>query len=231
MFIPLSLQTLTRLGEAQILIPAMVVGMVSAGRAGLPATLRWAVLIGVAAGLTLASKLAFIGWGLGWAWADFTGVSGHTLFASAVLPPLALLLAEGRTPATRTALVALAMVMAAAVGVSRVLIGAHSVSEVLAGWTLGAGAAVMAWPDLSRLVRRFERPAPAWPALAVLLWAVLAVGQAAPTRSHERVTALALRLSGRSVPYQRADLHRVPAAQLAPQGAPGNLPPARLVRR
>jgi membrane-associated phospholipid phosphatase len=213
---PLSLHTLTRLGEAQILMPAMVVAMVSCGRAGLPATLRWVLLIGVVAGLTLASKLAFIGWGVGWAWADFTGVSGHTLFASAVLPPLALLLAEGRAPSTRAVLVTLAIGIAAAVGVSRVLLGAHSVSEVLAGWALGGSAAALAWPGLSRLVQRIDRPAHTWSVLAVLLWAVLAVLQAAPTRSHERVTALALRLSGRSVPYQRADMHRDAVARRAP---------------
>jgi hypothetical protein len=226
----LSLQTLTRLGEAQILLPAALLGMVSAGRAGWPAAWRWLVLIGAAAGLTLLSKLAFIGWGVGWAWADFTGVSGHTLFASAVLPPLALLLTMGRTRTARRALVVLAIAMAAAVGVSRVLLGAHSASEVVAGWALGGSAAALAWSELSQLVRRPDRPAHSWAALAVLLWGVLAVGQAAPSRSHERVTAMALYLSGRGAPYQRADLHRDAAAQLAPQ-ADARMSPTRLVRR
>jgi membrane-associated phospholipid phosphatase len=233
MFDLLSLQTITRLGEAQILLPAALLGMVSAGRSGWPAAWRWMVLIGAAGGLTLLSKLAFIGWGLGWAWADFTGVSGHTLFASAVLPPLALLLTMGRTRAARSALVMLAIAMAAAVGVSRVLLGAHSVSEVVAGWVLGGGAAALAWSALSQLVRRPDRPAHSWAALAVLLWGVLAVGQAAPSRSHERVTAMALHLSGRSVPYQRADLHRDAAAQQVPQlglQTGGRLSQVRVVR-
>lgn len=208
MFDPLSLSTLTRLGEAQILLPAMLVGVAAVGRAGWPAVARWVVLVGGAAGLTLVTKLAFIGWGVGWAWADFTGVSGHTLFATAVLPPLALLLSEGRAAAVRIALVALGVGLAGAVGVSRVLLGAHSVSEVLAGWALGGAAAALAWPGLSRLIGRVERPAHTWSLVLVLAWAVLAVQQAAPTRSHERVTALALQLSGRSEPYRRADLHR-----------------------
>ncbi len=219
MFDPLSLHTLTRLGEAQILLPAAVLGLVAAGRAGLPATVRWMVLTGAGASLTLLSKLAFIGWGVGWAWADFTGVSGHTLFASAVLPPLALLLAKGRTAATRSPAIGLAVTLAAAVGVSRVLLGAHSVSEVLAGWALGGATSALAWPGLSRLVHRSGQPAHSWPALAVLLWGVLAVEQAAPSRSHERVTALALHLSGRSEPYQRADLHRDAAALHAPRAS------------
>lgn len=226
----LSLKVLTRLGEAQILLPAMVLGMASAGRSGVAATFRWVVLTGVAAGLTLASKLAFIGWGVGWAWADFTGVSGHTLFASAVLPPLALLLAGGLQIGLRRGVVALAIGLAAAVGVSRVLLGAHSVSEVLAGWALGGGVAALSWSALGRVASRPDRPVHSAPALIVLAWAVLAVLQAAPTRSHERVTALALHLSGRAVPYQRADLHRQVARRSA-AAARGSALGARIVRR
>jgi membrane-associated phospholipid phosphatase len=200
----MSWQLLTRLGEAQILVPTMLLGLAIGGRTGLVANVRWWACTAVAAGFTLASKLAFIGWGWGWAWADFTGVSGHTLFASAVLPPLALLLTAGRAASIRRSLVTGAVALALAVGVSRVLLGAHSVSEVLAGWLLGGAAAALAAPGLWRL----GQAAPVWPAVALLAWAVFALTQAGPTRSHERVTDIALRLSGRSQPYVRADLHR-----------------------
>jgi membrane-associated phospholipid phosphatase len=200
---------LTRLGEAQILLPAVASALCWLGwRCGWPALRAgavWLLLLAGAALLTLASKLAFIGWGLGWAWADFTGVSGHTLVATAVLPVLASLATSRQSVRGRLILLLLAVGLVVAVGVSRVVLGAHSLSEVLAGWLLGASVAVPAVRQLAGLnTRRHD-----WSLLLILgTWGLAAMMHAPATRSHEGVTALALALSGHAKPFVRADLHR-----------------------
>jgi membrane-associated phospholipid phosphatase len=204
---------LTRLGEAQILLPAMACALGWIGwRSGWAVLVRgvagWVLLLAVAATLTLISKLAFIGWGWGWAWADFTGVSGHTLVATAILPALASLATSTASRRGRGILLVLAVLLVAMVGVSRVVLGAHSVSEVLAGWLLGAVVSMVAVPRLAGLNTRLHD----WPLLLLLCgWGLLNMSHAPATRSHERVTALALLLSGHSQPYVRADLHRAAA--------------------
>lgn len=72
--------------------------------------------------------------------------SGHATGAAAVLLLAAVLIAPA---ARRTALVTLACVLAAAVGASRVVLGVHWTSDVVAGWALG-----LAWVGLCLLLRR-----------------------------------------------------------------------------
>jgi membrane-associated phospholipid phosphatase len=204
---------IARLGEAQIVLPAMALVLAShlwsARRRAAPLDLAvaWLGSLAIAASVTLASKLAFIGWCWGWAWADFTGVSGHTLVATAALPPLAGLLSTRWTEPARRALIGLACMLAVAVGASRVLLGFHSLSEVCAGWALGTLVAATALSRLTALTHR----AAGWPALLVLVWGLQSVSQAPPSRSHDMVTALALQLSGHDTPFERADLHRAPS--------------------
>jgi undecaprenyl-diphosphatase len=61
--------------------------------------------------------------------------SQHAAQAAAVLPALALILAHGRL---RTALLAVAVPLAIAIGLSRVYLGVHYPTDVVAGWALGA---------------------------------------------------------------------------------------------
>ena len=87
----------TRLGEAQILLPAMFVALLwLVLPARTPRTaLWWLAGTAVVALITTATKVAFFGYGIGYAPLDFTGISGHAMFAAAVLPVLAGLLAGG----------------------------------------------------------------------------------------------------------------------------------------
>lgn len=210
---------LTRLGEAQLLLPLMALAVAwLLSRPGQARTaLGWLAAVALAAALTTASKVAFIGYGWGLPALDFTGFSGHAMFAAAVLPPL-LRLALGAGGLNLAA--ATGYALAAAVAVSRVQVGAHSWSEVLAGYALGAlasSAALMAgrWPRLALA-----------PAVPLVLAAVLAwgVAQAPASRTHDWVTRLALASSGRPMPYQRWMLQRRPAA--GPAAAPTSPPTA-----
>jgi len=195
---------LTRLGEAQVLLPALAVVMLwwctRPGTRQVAAT--WLACVAAATALTTATKLAFIGWGVGSAALDFTGISGHSMFAAAVLPLLlASATATGGERSRWTAL-GLAYALAGGVAVSRVLVQAHSVSEALAGFATGALA--------SALALRLARPPAQRPPLGLLAGvaaccAVLMAGTP-PAPTHALVTRMALALSGHRQPCTRAML-------------------------
>lgn len=58
----------------------------------------WLVGLGLASLATTASKVAFMGWGIGLPEIDFTGISGHTMLAMAVYPLLFATLASQLSP-------------------------------------------------------------------------------------------------------------------------------------
>jgi membrane-associated phospholipid phosphatase len=201
----------TRLGEAEILLPvALLTAMaLCLRRDKRPLAVLWMALLLLAVLVTTASKVAFIGWGLGWAAINFTGVSGHSMFASAIYPLLLLtLVASDAQPRRRWALL-LGCALAVLVGVSRVAVGAHAWSEVLAGWLVGGAvtAGVLLWTATASV-----RVLPVVPVL-LLAWMSITPVQLQASQSHSLVTRLALKLSGHVQPYTRSDLLRAARQQ------------------
>lgn len=199
-------QLLTRLGDAQILLPAALITimMLVAHAQTRAMALRWMALVIGAALITTASKLAFIGWGIGWAVINFTGVSGHAMFATAIYPVLlSTFLSEPLRGDHRLAAV-LGCAFAVLVGVSRIEVGAHSWSEVLAGWAVGGfvSAAVLTGHGTWRV-----RIGPVVP-IVLLAWVAVMPFQLRASPTHAMVTRLALLLSGHEAPFTRSDLLR-----------------------
>ena len=196
----------TRLGEAQILLPAMA------------AALLWLVLVArtprmaawwlggtaAAALLTTVTKVAFFGYEVGYAPWDYTGISGHSMFAAAVLPVLAGLLAGGTHPRRRRVAIVAGYALAAAIAYSRLPVGAHSPVEALAGFVLGSLASGLAlWaPPLPE-----ARP-PAWLAAGLVIWVLSLPAGAPPSPTHGWVVRLSLAIADRDRPYQRWQMHR-----------------------
>jgi len=204
------LMTVTHLGAATTILPvlpAIWFGLWMERRHTV--VVAWSTTLFIGALVTLISKLAFIGWGLGVASLDFTGVSGHTLLATAILPVVFSLLPLSRPWSALAFILGLCLVVL--VGWSRVVLGAHSWSEVVAGWCLGA----LISGSVLVLMRLSMRNHPVLPgmrwliATSLLVMSVFSQSIAETLPVQPLVVDLALKLSGHEHPFNRTDLHRL----------------------
>lgn len=197
--------SLTWFGDSGFLLPAALwiavwLGVRSATR---PVALLWVLLFGAGGALIAASKIAFMGWGIGSATLNFTGFSGHTALSASVWPVACWLTASRWEHRVRVSAAMLGLLFAAGIGASRLAIYAHSKSEVAAGFALGiAVSGLFLW-------QQHRRPHPRlnW-SLVVLSLATPALfmrpGTNAPTQGALEV--IAVRLAGIEQPFTRADL-------------------------
>lgn len=200
--LPLSLWiSITALGSVGVMIP---LALAAAAWLALGYPWRysagWLTLLGVASGLVFVTKIAFLGWGIGVRPWDFTGISGHAMVATAVLPVALFVALLPARAGWRAAGVVLGLAAGAAVGLSRVVLSAHSVSEVVFGCTLGALVALVFVACSWRA--EGDRLSPAPVAASLLLVAVTLHGMPVPTQRW--ITGIALHLSGHERPYIRA---------------------------
>ena len=75
--------------------------------------------------------------------------SGHSMMAPAVYFTLATIIAAGELrPAARALLMGGSIFLVATIGISRIYLGVHWPTDVIAGWTLGSAIALIAWAAL-----------------------------------------------------------------------------------
>jgi membrane-associated phospholipid phosphatase len=194
---------LTSLGDTNVTLAAaivLVIWLVVSGAKSL--ALWWSALFGVLLAIVVASKLIFLGWGIGISDLDFTGISGHSSRTAAVIPVMFYVFFGDARPAWRTGLVTFSYLLAAAIATSRVMIGAHSVSEALAGFILGAVISALFIRQAHGQPRRRPGSVLIGASTAIIL-ATLMLGPA-PTKAWMRDAATYL--SGKVKPFQRGDL-------------------------
>lgn len=189
-------RTLCALGDSRWLLPMALVLLITLPRADARLKWRWLLAIAATAAVTLASKAAFMGWGIGIKSVHFTGFSGHAAMSSVVYPVVGALLA-GPGKRARAIGLAIGVLLAIAIGWSRIPLHAHSLSEVIAGLALGLSC--------SRWALHAASPAGRAPAMAIVA-AVLA-GMVLPlalpdVHTHRLVIALAKLISGRAEIFQ-----------------------------
>lgn len=160
----------------------------------------WLLLLGAAIGIVTVTKLAFLGWGVGVRELDFTGVSGHAMLSTAVYPAALFLMLLPTRPAIRLIGVLLGLAAGMAVGLSRVVLSAHSPSEAITGCLVGALAALvfvrMAWNAEPGRLSALSVTA------SLMILAVTMHGVHVPTQRW--VTHIALKVSGHERPFVRA---------------------------
>lgn len=189
-------RTLSALGDSRWLLPMALVLLITLPRADARLKWRWLLAIAVTAGVTLASKLAFMGWGIGIKSVHFTGFSGHAAMSSVIYPVVGALLAGTSELPRRIGLV-IGVLLATAIAWSRIPLHAHSLSEVIAGLMLGLGCSTWAMHTAGPS----SRPNAVAAAAAVLAGMVLPL--ALPdVHTHQLVIALAKLISGRAEIFQ-----------------------------
>lgn len=189
-------RTLSALGDSRWLLPMALVLLITLPRADARLKWRWLLAIAVTAGVTLASKLAFMGWGIGIKSVHFTGFSGHAAMSSVIYPVVGALLAGISKLPRRIGLV-IGVLLATAIAWSRIPLHAHSLSEVIAGLMLGLGCSTWAMHTAGPS----SRPNAVAAAAAVLAGMVLPL--ALPdVHTHQLVIALAKLISGRAEIFQ-----------------------------
>lgn len=162
------LMLLTAFGNVVVLaLLSLCLSVWLAARVGRRAALLFVGCVGLVGCVTAALKILFSSCGLQ-VW-HVHSVSGHTSFSTVAYGGLGIVLAAGRGDTARRWIAALTLFWIAAIGVSRVLIKAHTPPEVLAGAMLGAlGVIVFALAYRGR-----QAPELLWslPAAAIVIFA------------------------------------------------------------
>jgi membrane-associated phospholipid phosphatase len=162
-------------------------------------SLSWCLLFGLGMLLVVATKVAWIGWGVGMPDVKFGGLSGHSMRACAVFPVAFYLAFHDADEGARRAAAGLGVALALLVSISRVPVLAHSWSEVVLGALVGlaVSAAFIS-------IAHSPRPQPFGRVMAgVLLPLLLIVPQVEPLPTERWMTSLALYLSGHEKPFER----------------------------
>lgn len=160
---------------------------------------QWFVGYGAVLGLVVVSKVLFIGWGIGSRTLDFTGFSGHAMRACAAGPVLAFLLFYHAPPRWRSTATLAGLLVGGLIAYSRLVVKAHSLSEVLSGAALGF--ALAAW-FLARVgtgqVFRFNLAL-----VLVGLSGLLIIRHSEPVPTHSLMVNVTLKITGHARPFVR----------------------------
>jgi len=203
----MSWKTLTYFGDSMLLIPtAVIIALVLPWKSDNRQTVwYWVLAFGLAGLVVSVSKILFLGFGIGSARFNFTGFSGHSAM-SATLWPVMMWLISGRwSPRWRLFTIGIGYLLPLMVGLSRLVIHAHSKSEVLAGLMLGFTLSTAFLLTQRRTsLKGFSLPQIGVALLVPLL--LLSHGRVATTQQFlERFSA---NLAGLEKPFTRADLFR-----------------------
>ena len=198
----------TKLADTTVLMPlavALAAWLAYEGR--WRAAISWLFLFCAGLGIVLISKVAYVGWGIGIASLDFRGFSGHAMRIAAVMPVLCYLFLQSR--AKNVVLVALlfAVGFSIAIGISRLVLHQHSISEVISGLLLG-GAIGFGFLALDQV----RAVMPLNPIVVASFVIVMVPGlMAKPAPTERWIEDIALYLSGRDQPYRHTvDPHKLP---------------------
>ncbi|MCG7388520.1 phosphatase PAP2 family protein [Pantoea sp. ACRSB] len=200
-------RTLTYFGDSMLLIPtAVIIALILPWKSDNRRTVwYWLLAFGLAGLLVSLSKILFLGFGIGSARFNFTGFSGHSAM-SATLWPVMLWLVSGRWPALlRLLAIGVGYLIPLMVGFSRLVMHAHSASEVATGLLLGF--TLSSTFLLSQ--RRTALKGFSWPQVgAAFLVPLLLMGHGRVATTQQFLERFSADLAGLEKPFTRADLFR-----------------------
>ncbi|MEN3367572.1 MAG: hypothetical protein V7606_4846 [Burkholderiales bacterium] len=193
--------TITRLSGLTVTAPlALAIGALLVLEGERRLAMWWCLLFTAGLSLVAASKMAFIGWGIGISPLDFTGASGHAMRAMAIFPVLLYLLLQKAPRTIRWAGVLAGFSFGVLIGISRIVLEAHSVSEVVAGLLLGG----IVSSGFIRMAGSLQKPLFNPARIALGLAALLAASHAQPAPTQAWLIKASLFVSGHDKPFVRA---------------------------
>jgi hypothetical protein len=165
----LSSLRLVQLGDLELTLPAAAAMSASLLASNARRMALWWILLFLAGiGLVGATKIAYLGWGIGWHAVGFKAISGHATGVSAVFPMLFFLLLLGYGRQAQLFGIGAGLALGALIAVLLVVLRHHTTAEVLAGWLVGATVSLGA----IRLADGLPPPRP----VAGTLWFALTFG-------------------------------------------------------
>ncbi|MEN3293839.1 MAG: hypothetical protein V7642_3092 [Burkholderiales bacterium] len=198
----ISWMTITRLGGITVTAPiALGIAAFLALEGERRLAVWWCLLFSAGLALVVATKMAFIGWGIGIQPLDFTGASGHAMRAMALAPVAFYLVLQNAPRHLRAAGVLAGYAFGVLIGISRLVLRAHTVSEVVAGWLLGAVVSMAFICIAGSLQKTIFTPTRIAGGM-VALFLLAAFGRPFPTQYW--LTKASLYVSGHEKPFVRA---------------------------
>lgn len=205
----MSWKTLTYFGDSMLLIPtAVIIALVMPWKSdNRRAVWYWLLVFCLAGGIVSLSKIAFMGFGLGSVRFNFTGFSGHSAMSATLWPVMLWLLSGRLAPLWRKLALGVGYLIPLLVGFSRLVLNAHSTSEVVSGLVLGFTLSTAFLVSQRRSQLKGFSVAQLGVALLVPLL-LLTQGRIATTQHFlERISA---QIAGLEKPWTRADLLKQP---------------------
>lgn len=194
---------LTAAGDSAVLLP--LIGWITLWLMIPAATRRdgwrWVLAVTLCGGGVTLSKLLFMGWNIGIPGLDYTGLSGHSAMSMMVWPTIAALLSRRSDTRWRVLAIGSGVCLALGIAVSRVLLSAHSVSEVI----LGSGYGLLVCAGFLRVQPAAQKVSPRAIALFAgmgLLIALICYGRVFP--SQHILKQVAMELSGHDKVFSRS---------------------------
>jgi membrane-associated phospholipid phosphatase len=179
------LVAITQLGDAQVVIPVATAGLAVLLALGRWRAAKYLVIAFVGAAIWVEliklllqrSRPADLYDGP----SQFSFPSGHATMSIVLFGFLAILLAHGASPQLRRTIISTALTLILLIGFSRIYLGAHWFSDVLAGLSFG-----VAWVALLAIAyfRVAPAPLPGGPLSAILVAVLVASGAFHVARSH-----------------------------------------------
>lgn len=163
--------------------------------------IRWISLNVVGMGLVVASKIAFIGWGIGISAIDYTGCSGHAMRASAVFPVVAFLIFRKSSPPIQVIAGISCLGISVMIGFSRFFLHLHSISEIIMGCLFGFMISAYFIAKLKHSVPTISLGS----LVMICTIPFVSVTILGPTQTQAVLVDMALYLSGHAKPYVREE--------------------------
>ncbi|MFO6295967.1 phosphatase PAP2 family protein [Rahnella selenatireducens] len=195
---------LTYFGDSMLILPTgITLALFMLWKAASPATsLIWLITLGISGLAVSISKLLFLAWGIGSSTFNFTGFSGHTTMSATLWPVMFWLISQRFQPDRRRLMIAVGYFIAIMVGISRLALNAHSVSEVISGLILGSFCSgIFLYTQRSRDMR-YSTFTPLV-ILLILPLSLMSYGKKAPTQ--QLIEQIASQITGKQ-PWTRAKL-------------------------